>query len=424
MLHLFAIALKSAWNRRLTLGVTLIAIALSVALLVGIERIRNDAREGFAQSVSGTDLVIGARTSPVQLMLYSVFRIGEATNNIRWESFQDIAAHPSVAWAIPLSLGDSHRGFPVLGTSPDYFEYFRYGASQALSLSEGRRFAGGVEGVFEAVLGAEVAERLGYRPGDKIVLSHGHGGSGLAEHGDKPFIVVGLLARTGTPVDRTVHVNLEAIEAIHLDWQGGAQLPGFSIPAEFVRKFDLAPKKITAALVGLTNRAAVFKTQRFINEYEQEPLLAVLPGVALDQLWQVLGVMEQTLLAVSAMVVLVGLSGLVAVILAGLNERRREIAILRSVGARPRDIFLMLIVESLGMTLAGVVLGIALLDIVTLFLGPWLQAQYGLVVHPVLITVDELPLLGMVVGVGLLASLIPGYRAYRLSLADGLTPRL
>jgi putative ABC transport system permease protein len=167
MLHLFAIALKSAWNRRLTLGVTLIAIALSVAMLFGIERIRNDAREGFAQSVSGTDLVIGARTSPVQLMLYSIFRIGEATNNIRWDSFQNIAAHPSVAWAIPLSLGDSHRGFPVLGTSVNYFEYFRYGASQALSLSDGRRFNSGVEGVFDAVLGAEVAERLGYRLGDK-----------------------------------------------------------------------------------------------------------------------------------------------------------------------------------------------------------------------------------------------------------------
>lgn len=424
MLHLFSIALKSAWNRRLTLGVTLIAIALSVTLLVGVERVRNDAREGFAQSVSGTDLVIGARTSPVQLMLYSVFRIGEATNNIRWDSFQAIASHPSVAWAIPLSLGDSHRGFPVLGTSPEYFEHFRYGAAQALTLSEGRRFNSGIEGVFETVLGAEVAQRLGYRLGDRIVLSHGLGGAGLAEHGDKPFVVVGLLARTGTPVDRTVHVNLAAIEAIHLDWQGGAPLPGFSIPPEFVRKFDLAPKQITSALVGLKNRAAVFRMQRFVNEYDKEPLLAVLPGVALDQLWQVLGVLEQTLLAVSAMVVLVGLSGLTAVILAGLNERRRELAILRSVGARPRDIFLMLIVESMGMTIAGVVLGIALLDLATLLVGPWLQAQYGLVIHPVLVSAHELPLLGMVIGVGLLASLVPGYRAYRLSLADGLTPRL
>jgi putative ABC transport system permease protein len=420
MIHLFAIALKSAWNRRLTLGLTLIAIALSVSMLVGVQRIRHDAREGFAQSVSGTDLVVGARTSPVQLMLYSIFRIGEATNNIRWRSFQAIAAHPAVAWAIPLSLGDSHHGFPVLATSSAYFEHFRYGASRPLRFTSGRRF----EQLFDVVLGAEVARHLGYRLGDKITLSHGIGDSGLTEHADKPFTVVGILARTGTPVDRTAHISLEAMEAIHLDWQGGAPLPGLSISAEQVRKFDLTPKQITAVLVGLKNRAGVFKMQRFINESTDEPLLAVLPGVALDQLWQVVGVVEQTLLAVSAMVVLVGLSGLVAVILAGLVERRRELAILRSVGARPRDVFLMLMLESLAITVLGALLGVALLDLATVLAAPLAQARYGLALQSTLLAADELPLLGAVIATGLLVSLVPGYRAYRLSLADGLTPRL
>ncbi len=420
MMHLFAIALKSAWNRRLTLGLTLIAIALSVSMLVGVQRIRHDAREGFAQSVSGTDLVVGARTSPVQLMLYSIFRIGEATNNIRWRSFQAIAAQPAVAWAIPLSLGDSHHGFPVLATSSAYFAHFRYGASRPLQFTSGRPF----EQLFDVVLGAEVARHLGYRLGDKITLSHGTGDSGLTEHADKPFTVVGILARTGTPVDRTAHISLEAMEAIHLDWQGGAPLPGLSISAEQVRKFDLTPKQITAVLVGLKNRAGVFKMQRFINESTDEPLLAVLPGVALDQLWQVVGVVEQTLLAVSAMVVLVGLSGLVAVILAGLVERRRELAILRSVGARPRDVFLMLMLESLAITVLGALLGVALLDLATVLAAPLAQARYGLALQSTLLAADELPLLGAVIATGLLVSLVPGYRAYRLSLADGLTPRL
>ena len=420
MKHLIPLALKSAWNRRLTLGLTLIAIMLSVTMLIGVERIRRDAREGFAQSVSGTDLVIGARTSPVQLMLYSVFRIGEATNNIRWRSFQDIAAHPAVAWAVPLSLGDSHHGFPVLGTSAAYFAHFRYGASHPLSFAAGRHF----EGIFDVVLGAEIAQRLDYRLGDKITLSHGTGDTGLAEHADKPFTVVGILARTGTPVDRTAHISLEAMEAIHLDWQGGARLPGFSVPAEYVRKFDLAPKQITAALVGLKNRAAVFRMQRFVNEYTPEPLLAVLPGVALDQLWQVVGVVEQTLLAVSAMVVLVGLSGLVAVILAGLAERRRELAILRSVGARPRDVFAILMLEGLAITVLGTVAALVLLDLATVLCAPFIQAHYGLTIQTKLLAADELPLLGAVIGIGLLASLVPGYRAYRMSLADGLMPRL
>jgi putative ABC transport system permease protein len=420
MRHLFPIALKSAWNRRLTLSLMLIAIALSVTMLVGIERIRHDAREGFSQSVSGTDLIVGARTSPVQLMLYSVFHIGEATNNIRWSSFQSLAAHPAVAWAIPLSLGDSHHGFPVLGTSAAYFEHFRYGGSRTLSFAAGKRF----DGVFDAVLGAEVAQRLGYKLGDKITLSHGTGDVGLAEHADKPFTVVGILSPTGTPVDRTVHISLQAMEAIHLDWQGGAQLPGFSVPAEYVRKFDLTPKQITAALVGLKSRAAVFKMQRLINENRDEPLLAVLPGVALDQLWQVVGIVEQSLLLVSGIVVLVGLSGLVAVILAGLNERRRELAVLRSVGAHPRDVFLMLMLESLAVTVLGTLLGVALLDLATLLSAPIVQARYGIAMHASLLAVGELPLLGAVIGIGLLVSLVPGYRAYRLSLVDGLTPRI
>ena len=420
MSHLIYLAARSAWNRRLTLSLTLIAIALSVALLLGVDRIRRDARESFAQSVSGTDLVIGARTSPVQLMLYSVFRIGEATNNLKWESFQKVAAHPMVAWAVPLSLGDSHRGYSVVGTSAAYFDHFRYGGAQALQFSAGKRF----ENVFEAVAGAEVAERLQYRVGHRITLNHGTGDVSLTEHGDKPFTVVGILARTGTPVDRSVHVPLEAIEAIHLDWQGGAPIPGVSIAPEHVAKFDLRPKAITAALVGLKNRASVFRMQRYVNEYPDEPLMGVMPGVALDQLWQVVGMAERVLLAVSAMVVAVGLAGLVAVVLAGLNERRRELAILRSVGARPRDVFLLLMMEAVGMTLVGALLGVMLLGVLTASLAPFAAARYGLIIEPIFIARSELALLAAVVGVGVLASLVPGYRAYKLSLADGLTPRL
>ena len=419
MNYAFTLAARSAWNRRLTLGMTLISIALSVSLLIGIERVRTDARDTFARSVSGTDLVVGARASAVQLMLYAVFRIGDATNNMRWDSFRMLASHPQVAWAVPLSLGDSHRGFPVLGTNAGYFEHFRYGESRALALAAGQRF----EALFEAVIGAEVAERLGYGVGARIVLNHGAGEVSLAAHGDKPFTVVGVLERSGTPVDRTVHVSLEAIEAIHLDWQGGAPIPGFSIPAEFVSKFNLAPKQITAALVGLKNRSAVFAVQRQVNSYSDEPLLAALPGVALDDLWQIVGVAERTLLAISATVVAVGLAGLVAVILAGLGERRRELAILRAVGARPRDIFALLTLEGLFITVLGAMLGLVLLSVATAALGPLAELRYGVAIRPRVVSIDELQWLGMVVGVGLAASLIPGYRAYRLSLSDGLMPR-
>jgi putative ABC transport system permease protein len=419
VIHLGPIALRSAWNRRLTLGMTVAAILLSVSLLLAVERIRHDARTSFGQSVSGTDLVVGPRTGPVQLMLYAVFRIGDATSNMRWESYRALERNPAIAWTIPISLGDSHRGFPVLGTNIGYFDHFRYGGSRPLEFASGRAFAG----LFDAVIGAEVARRLGYRTGERIILNHGMGEAGVAEHADKPFFVSGILARTGTPVDRTVHVRLEAIEAIHLDWQGGAPIPGLSIPAEQVRKFDLAPKEITAVLAGLKNRADVFRVQREINTYSGEPLLAVLPGIALDELWRVMGVVENTLLAVSAMVVAVGLAGMAAVIIAGLNERRRELAILRSVGAGPRDVLLLILAEASFVLLLAVGGALALVASLTAVLAPLARA-YGLMVRPSFLSADEAWLLLALLGAGLAASLLPAYRACRLSLADGLVPRV
>jgi len=419
MKHLLTLALASAWNRRFTLTLTLAAIALSVAMLLGVERIRNAAHESFAHSISGTDLVVGPRTSPVQLMLYAVFRIGEATTNMKWASYEELAKNPDVDWIVPLSIGDSHHGFPVVGTSAAYFERYRYGLSQPLELSAGRRF----EGLFEAVLGAEVAERMKYKVGDRITISHGTGEFG-AVHSDKPFTVVGVLRRTGTPVDRSIHVSLEAMEAIHLDWQGGMRIPGLSIPPQFAKKFDLAPKEITAALIGLKSRARAFQVQREINNYAGEALLAVLPGVALNELWSIVGVVENTLLLVAGMIVVIGLSGMIVAVWAGLNERRRELAILRSVGASPVDVIVLLALEGLLLTALGVTLGYALLTVLSLAAAPWMQARFGVVLPAWPRGRDELALVGMVFTAGLLAALLPALRACRLSLADGLTPRL
>ncbi|ABE48972.1 ABC transporter permease [Methylobacillus flagellatus] len=419
--YLLKLAMHSAWNRKLTLGMTVVAIALSVMLLLGVERLREQVRQGFSLSVSGTDLVVGARTSPVQLMLYAIFHIGEATNNISWASYEKLKQHPTVAWSVPISLGDSHHGFAVLGTTQDYFRHFRYGDHLPLELASGQPFVA----TFDAVLGASVAKQLGYNIGSRITLSHGMGGANaLAQHGDKPFTVVGILKPTGTPVDRTVHVSLEAISAIHLDWVGGSPAPGFQIPPQHVQKFDLQPKDVTAVLIGLKSRAAVFRTQRMVNESKDEPLLAVMPGLALEQLWQVVGVAEKSLMAVSAIVVVVSLSGLVAVIMAGLNERRRELAILRAVGAQPKEILLLLIYEGIFVTLASIVIGLLALTIATLCAAPIMQTHFGINMTVGWPSLEELRLLAAMVLISILASLFPAWMAYRLSLADGLTPRL
>jgi putative ABC transport system permease protein len=423
MKPLLAIAARSAWNRRGTLALVATSIALATLLLLGMERIRDDVRQTFSQSVSGTDLVVGARTGPVQLMLYSVFHVGGATNNVRIDSLRAIARHPAVAWWVPVSLGDSHRGWPVLGTTPEYFSRFLYGDRQPLMLAQGRAFTGTLDGLYEAVLGAEVADALGYRLGQRLTLTHGAGGALAAEHADKPFTVVGILARTGTPVDRTLYASLQAIEAIHLEWSAGAPMPGVRIAAEQARKFDLEPKQVTAALFGLKSRVAVFRVQRFVADYDGEPLMAVLPGVALDELWAVVGIGERALLGMSALVAVVSLAGLVAVVLAGLNERRRELAVLRAVGAGPRHVLALLAAEGALVTFVGAMAGALAAALGVGLAGPWVQSRFGITLQLSAPTAAEWAWLGAVLLAGMLASLVPGWRAYRLSLADGLSPR-
>jgi putative ABC transport system permease protein len=369
---------RSAWARRGTLSLVVSSIALSTLLMLGVERLRTDVRQNFSQSVSGTDLIVGARTGSVQLLLYAVFRIGGATNNVRMQSLRDIARHRAVAWVVPLSLGDSHRGFPVLATTPEYFARFQYGDHLPLALTQGRAFDGTPSGLYDCVLGADVAERLGYRLGQRITLSHGSGDIAGNDHADKPFTVVGVLARTGTPVDRTVHISLQAMEAIHLDWIAGVPLPGHQMTADAARQADLEPRHVTAALVGLKSRAAVFAVQREVNEYAGEPLMAVLPGVALDELWDVVGVGERALLGMSALVGIVSLVGLVAVVLAGLNERRRELAVLRATGGGPRHVLLLLAAEGTLLTSLGVALGAAATAVMIVAAAPAVRAHFGI----------------------------------------------
>ena len=417
---MLSLAWQSARSRRYALLLTLGSIILSVALLLAVERLRHGARDSFTAALSGTDLIVGPRSHPVQLLLYSVFHIGETDAGMTWDSVERIGAHPAVAWIVPLTLGDSHRGFPVVATTTAYFDHYRHGGAQALTFSSGTRF----NGLFDVVVGAEVARRLGYRLGDELTLSHGAGHAGHADHEDKPFTVVGILAATGTPVDRTLHIGLQAMEAIHLDWHGGAHVPGVSIGRAELHKFDLRPKQVTAVLVGLKQRAAVLRMQRIFGADDKEALSAVIPGVALQQLWDITGAAERVLRAVSLLVLVVALAGLAAAVLAGLGERRRELAILRAVGARPWQIFLLLVCEGLGLAIAGAAGGFALVEVASFALAPLALAKWGLAIDVSAPGLGEAWLLAAVVGAGLIASVVPGVRAYRLSLIDGLAPKV
>jgi putative ABC transport system permease protein len=419
-MRLLPLAARSLWNRRVAAALTVFAIAVSVALLVGVQKLRTEARESFASTISGTDLIVGARSGPVNLLLYSVFRIGDPTANISSQSYQLVARHRDVAWTIPISLGDSHRGFRVVGTNGDYFVHYRYGDRRPLAFGAGGPF----RELHDAVVGAEVAEQLGYTIGDRITIAHGIGEGSFAEHDDQPFTVVGILARTGTPVDRSVHVSLEAITAIHEGWESGMRAPVIGARPGEAAPADLTPTAITAFLVGLQSRAAVFQMQRALNEYRGEALSAVIPGVALQQLWQVVGLADTALLLVAACVVLAGLLGMITALLTSLNERRREMAILRSVGARPVHVFLLLVFESALLAAAGVAAGFMIAFGAMALAAPLLEQHFGLFVEVGAPTGYDLAIAAAVVGAGLLAGLLPAWRAYRNSLADGLSIRL
>lgn len=417
---MIGIAWKSLCNRWPTALLALLAIAMSVALILTVEKIRRDARNSFTQTVSGTDLVIGARSGSIQLLLYSVFRIGNATNNISWESVEEITDRKAIDWVIPLSLGDSHAGFRVLGTNTDYFKHYRYGKKRLLAFAKGKAF----DDVFDAVLGSEVAAQLNYKLGDEIVVSHGTGNVGLVQHDRKPFTISGVLEPTGTPVDRAIHVSLQGIEAMHIDWRNGATVKGEGTPADAIREMDLQPSAVTALLVGLKSRGTVFREQRAINTYRAEPLMAILPGVALQELWGLVSVAEMALLIVSVIVVIAGLVNLMSVLLAGLNERRREMAVLRSVGARPAHVFLLLCIESLFLTLGGIVAGLALHYLLTGAGAIFLQQRFGLSVELSAPQGSDIKILVAVAVAGLIAGGIPALQAYRKSLADGLSQKL
>ncbi len=415
-MNLRLLAKKSLQSRRSTAILTIFSIAVSVLLLLGVEKIRVNAQSSFANTISGTDLIVGARSGSIQLLLYSVFRMGNATNNISWKSYQDIAQQKGIKWTIPISLGDSHRGFRVMGTSRDYFSVYQYGEKRTLKFSSGSQF----EGVFDAVIGAEVANTLNYAIGDEVIISHGTGSTSFAQHKDKPFVISGILKHTGTPVDRTIHVSLAGIEAMHVNWQGAVKKRKVS---KALTESNLQPESITAFLVGLDSKIVSFKMQRYINEYSPEPLLAIFPGIALHELWSLMSVAEKALLIISLFVVLASLTGMLAVSLAGLNERRREIAILRSVGASHWHIMGLLITETVLLTLAGILFGLTLLYSGIWLAQPIIEKNYGLFIPITAPNIRELGMVSMLLATSFIVGLVPAYRAYKNSLADGMSIR-
>jgi putative ABC transport system permease protein len=409
---LLRLNIQSLLSRFAPVSITVLAIALSVAMLLFVERLRVGARDGFRQTISQTDLIVGAKGGPLQLLMYTVFRLGDATANIDYLSYKDIASWPEVKWTIPYSLGDSYRGFRVVGTTQDFFEHYRYYGSQQIRFREGA-FSGGV---FDVVLGAEVAQRTEIAVGDEIVLSHGVGEISFQDHEDSPFKVVGILEPTHTPIDKSLYISLLGMEAIHMGWEDGS--------AEFidwsaVNWDEVRVKQITSFLIGLESRLDVLHMQRKILNYEEEPLMAIIPGEVLAMLWEGLGYVEMGLRVATLALVFVGLLGMIVAIYYALYLRSREIAILRAVGVSPWFVFGLLVTEGALVSGVGSMLGVFLLEVFVFLFSSSLQQLAG--VNLMARTPMEIYLLILVVVCGSFMAVIPAVKAYMQSLHQGLS---
>ena len=400
------VAINSLLSRRGSAVMTLMAISVAIFVLLGIEQIRQQARDSFASTVSGVDLIVGAKTGSLNLLLYSVFRIGSPTDNISWQAYRDIAESDDVAWAIPISLGDSHEGYRVVGTTQAFFEHFSFGKQRNLTFAEGEAF----EGNFDAVLGSEVASALGYSVGTKIILAHGLASTSFTQHDNQPFVVAGVLAATGTPVDQTIHVRLEGIEAMHA---GGSNLPiGAFAPASSAATDFSQPESITAFMLGLKSRLSTFNVQRQINQFKGKPLMAILPGVALSELWQMMSMFENVLRLISILVLLAAVLGMGAVLLSSIRERRQEILLLRMMGASPLYLFFLIEMEAVILSALGMLLGGASLYLALILLGDGVFSRFGLYLDATLLTPEAALMLGVVLIATVLAAAAPSLTMY------------
>ena len=424
-----SLAWHSAWSRRFALVLVSVSVSVSVLILLGVQQLREDAKRSFSNAVSGVDLIVGPRGSPTELMLYSVFQIGHPSKNMGIHGFEEIQRLPQVRWAIPIQLGDTYKGYPVLGTTPTLFAEFK-SQGKGLEWAQGRAFGNPLtdkDAEHEVVLGAEVAKHFRHKINDQLVLTHGAGGGPEeTDHDDHPLEVVGILKPTGAPIDRSVLMNLEGFESMHQGWGMGIspkalKAASASLPDSKSAQ-DLQPVSISAVWVGLHQRADVFSVKRKIEGFNKEPLMAVLPGVALDELWQVVKIVENSLVLIGAMVSVSAMLSVAAVLLVAMSGRRKELAILRAMGASPSALMGFVLMESVMVCMTGIVLGYAFSQFLILISQDMLRTQFGVMVQPGLPSLQALTSLFALFGVSVLASLLPAWRAYSLSLMDGLHP--
>tara|TARA_B100000408_G_scaffold3549_1_gene2919 strand:- start:406 stop:1725 length:1320 start_codon:yes stop_codon:yes gene_type:complete len=434
---LSTIAIESLKRRKTTAILTLLSITISISLLLCVDIIRTQVKTSFTRTVSGVDLIVGAPSGQLNLLLSSVFNIGTPTKGIEYKSIAALQSNKQVSWLIPLSLGDTHRGFRVVGTTNSFFDHFKYGDTQSLEMAAGSAFTQPLS----TVIGADIAKSLGYKVGDKIIISHGLGSVSFNNHDDHPFTISGIVKKTGTPVDKAVYVTLQGLEEAHT---GPKHSPTSMLGRKSADKANehehehehehdehtkehavynseaFTPESVSVVMLGLKHRVTALQLQYQINQSKKEPLMAILPGMALAELWQIMGNVESLLLGLSGLIVICALIGLATMLLATMRERYQEIAVLRTIGAGPFTLLLLIQIEAMLLTIVSAALSLGLVAGLMSALKPWLSSTYGLFLSSPLFGQSSVIIILLILGCTYLVSLFPAVAAYRRGLHAGL----
>ena len=415
---MLSLLLKSMRSRLIPTSLVTISLMASMVLLLSIERIQQGAEEGFNQSISGVDAIIGPRSSSIELVLYTVFHLGRPTNNITTKTVNDVKLRGDISWLVPIALGDSHKGFRVVATEPNYFEHIKYANGQPLVFSKGVAFAE----LSEAVLGSDVAEKLSYRVGSKIQITHGSVESIGSKHDDFSFVVTGILNKTGTPIDQAIFLDLKGYELLHLGWKSGKKIFNLDdINLSSLPEDALIPKTVTAAFIGLKSKLTLFNFSKNIREYPKEAISAVIPGIALSELWSIVGLVDKGFQLLSWIIIAISLIAMVTLIIASLDNRKQEMTIYRANGASPKFLAMMVLCESLVIGLTAIVGAIVLVTIVTYFATAQLNLALGISPTFKWISMGEITVFSFILLAGALSSLIPAVMVFRKNLHQTLS---
>jgi putative ABC transport system permease protein len=403
-MNLVTVSLSYLKARRLNTALNVLLLALGVATITLLLLTTAQLEERMQRDARGIDLAVGAKGSPMQIILSSIYQLDVPTGNISWKDAQELARHRAVKKAIPLALGDNYRGFRIVGTNHDYVEH--YGAR----LARGRLW----RQPLEAVLGADVAARTGLGIGARFVGAHGFGGEGEHVHDEHPYEVVGAFAPTGTVVDRVILTGVSSVWAVHADQ--------FGIKGEDVlRVAELLPeeeKELTALLIQYASPLAAAMLPRYIDA--NTTMQAASPAYETARLFTIIGVGVDVLRGFALVLILAaGLSVFIALYNA-LAERRYDLAVMRTLGASPAKLMGLMLFEGLLLAAFGAALGLALGHLLTALLGVALAQAQQVAVSGMVWVNEELWVVALALGVGVVAALLPAWRAYRSDVAATL----